>query len=96
MVLVVEGMSKPLHYDDIEPDAAALLASFMVGTELSENGFVSFLDEDGEDNLIPADKIMLLESVHYEDELDDEAPEKVKAKPAAKRKSARAAKRPAR
>ena len=38
--------------------------------------FVSFTDEDGEDNLLPANKVMLLESIHYEDEFNNETPEK--------------------
>ena len=40
--------------------------------------FVSFTDEDGEANLIPADKVMLLESIRYEDEFEDEVPDKDK------------------
>ena len=75
MTFVMEGMSEPLNYNDIEPDDAALIASVMAGTEDSICNFISFLDEDGEDNVIPADKIMLLESIHYDDELDEELPE---------------------
>jgi hypothetical protein len=75
MTFVIEGMSEPLNYDDIEPADAELIASVMAGTEDRICNFISFLDEDGEDNVIPADKIMLLESIHYDDELDEELPE---------------------
>jgi len=75
MMIVVEGMSKPLSYNDIEPDEAALVASVMAGVESDVCNFVSFTDEDGEDNLIPADKIMLLESIHYDDDFAEEADE---------------------
>jgi len=74
-MIVVEGMSKPLSYNDIEPDEAALVASVMAGVESDVCNFVSFTDEDGEDNLIPADKIMLLESIHYDDDFAEEADE---------------------
>jgi hypothetical protein len=72
MMIIVEGMSKPLYYDDIDPDEAALVASVMAGPDSSVCSFVSFTDEDGEANLIPADKVMLLESIHYEDEFEEE------------------------
>jgi hypothetical protein len=62
MTFVIEGLSEPLNYDDIEADDAALIASVMAGTEDRICNFISFLDEDGEDNVIPADKIMLLET----------------------------------
>lgn len=75
MTFVIEGMSEPLNYNLIEPDDAALIASVMAGTEDRICNFISFLDEDGEDNMIPTDKIMLLESIHYDDELDEELPE---------------------
>jgi hypothetical protein len=72
MMFLIEGMSEPLNYNDIETDDAALVASVMAGAEDRTYNFISFLDEDGEDNVIPADKIMLLESIHYEDGLDEE------------------------
>ncbi len=71
MTIVIEGVSKPLYYDDIDPDDAALVASVMAGADLSVCSFVSFTDEDGEANLIPADKVMLLESIHYENEFEE-------------------------
>jgi hypothetical protein len=78
MMIVVEGMSKPLYYDDIDPADAALVASVIAGPDSSGCNFVSFTDEDGEANLIPADKVMLLESIRYEDEFEDEVPDKDK------------------
>lgn len=75
MTIVIEGMSKPLHYNDIDPDDAALVASVMAGADSSVCSFVSFTDEDGEANLIPADKVMLLESIHYESAFEEDTPE---------------------
>jgi hypothetical protein len=72
MLILIEGMSKPLYYNDIDPDDAALVASVMAGVDCDACTFVSFTDEDGEDNLIPVDRVMLLESIHYEDHLEDE------------------------
>lgn len=76
MMIVIEGVSKPLNYEDIDPEDAALVASVMAAPDSSVCNFVSFTDEDGEANLIPADKVMLLESIHYEDELEEEVTEK--------------------
>jgi hypothetical protein len=78
MIIVIEGVSKPLYYHDIDPDDAALVASVMAAPDSGAYNFVSFTDEDGEANLIPADKIMLLESIHYENEFEDEVPEEDK------------------
>lgn len=75
MMIAIEGMSKPLYYNDSDADDAALIASVMAGTDSSACSFVSFTDEDGEANLIPADRVMLLESVHYDDEYDEEVGE---------------------
>lgn len=72
MMIVIEGVSKPLYYNDIDPDDAALVASVMAGVDSGVCSFVSFTDEDGEANLIPADKVMLLESIHYEAELGEQ------------------------
>ena len=77
MMILIDGMSKPLYYNDIDPDEAALVASVMAGVDDGPCNFVSFLDEDGEDNLIPVDKVMLLESIHYEDDLEDEISDEV-------------------
>ena len=79
MVIVMEGMGKPLYYHDIDPDDAALVASVMDGVDSSTSTFVSFTDEDGEANLIPADKVMLLESIHYQGESEEELPEEIEA-----------------
>jgi hypothetical protein len=68
LMIVIEGMSRPLYYNDIDSDDAALVASVVAGANLDAYSFVSFTDEDGEPNVIPADKVMLLESIHYEDE----------------------------
>ena len=77
MMILIDGMSKPLYYNDIDPDEASLVASVMAGVDDGPCNFVSFLDEDGEDNLIPVDKVMLLESIHYEDDLEDEISDEV-------------------
>jgi hypothetical protein len=76
MKIIIEGMSKPLYYNDIDPDDAALVASVMAEADLSVCNFVSFTDEDGEANLIPADRVMLLESINYENEFEEDVPEK--------------------
>jgi hypothetical protein len=44
----------------------------MAGADSSVCTFVSFTDEDGEAKLIPVDKVMLLASIHYDDELEEE------------------------
>jgi hypothetical protein len=75
MTFVIEGMSEPLNYNDIEPDDAALIASNMAAPEDQICNFISFLDEDGEDNLIPVDRVMLLDTIHYDDEFDEELAE---------------------
>jgi hypothetical protein len=75
MMIVMEGMNEPLCYNDIDPEDAALVASVMAGVDSEESSFVSFTDEDGEPNLVAADKIMLLESLHYDVELEEEVPE---------------------
>ena len=54
MMIVMEGMGKPLYYSDIDPNDAALLASVMARPDPNICDFVSFTDEDGEDNLLPA------------------------------------------
>jgi hypothetical protein len=72
MMIVIEGMSKPLCYNDIDPDDAALVASVVAGADSDAYSFVSFTDEDGEPNIIPADKVMLLESIHYENESEED------------------------
>lgn len=72
MMIVIEGMREPLLYNDIDPEDVALVASVMTGPDSSTCNFVSFTDEDGEDNLIPVNKIMLLESIHYEDDFDED------------------------
>ena len=71
MMIVLEGMTEPLYYNDIDPDDAALVASVMAGVDSDTCNFVSFIDEDGEDNMIPVDRVMLLDSIHYEDEFDE-------------------------
>src|ERR1051325_1152832 len=48
MLLVIEGMRKPLSYNDIDPDDAALVASVMAGADSDAYSFVSFTDEDEE------------------------------------------------
>jgi hypothetical protein len=75
MIIAIEGMSKPLYYNDIDAADAALIASVMAESDESACSFVSFTDEDGEANFIPADRVMLLESVHYDDEYDEEVGE---------------------
>ena len=75
MMIAIEGMSKPLYYNDIDAADAALIASIMAGLDSSDCSFVSFTDEDGEANLIPGDRVMLLERVHYDDEYDEEMEE---------------------
>lgn len=75
MMIVIEGMSKPLYYNEIDAADAALIASVMAEGDESPCSFVSFTDEDGEGNLIPADRVMLLESLHYDDEHDEEVAE---------------------
>ncbi|MFN2514246.1 MAG: hypothetical protein ABR568_22890 [Pyrinomonadaceae bacterium] len=42
MIIVIEGMSKPLYYNDIGPEDAALVASVMAGVDSSACNFVSF------------------------------------------------------
>jgi hypothetical protein len=76
MMIVMEGVSEPLYYNDIDPDDAALVASVLAGPDSGVCNFVSFTDEDGEANLIPTDKVMLLESIHNENEFEEEVPEK--------------------
>ena len=80
MMIVIEGVSTPLYYNDIDPEDAALVTSVMAGADSGVCNFVSFTDEDGEANLIPADKVMLLESIHYEDELEEELPDEGEGK----------------
>jgi hypothetical protein len=75
MMILMEGMKEPLNYNDIDPEDAALVASVMAGIDSEECTFVSFTDEDGEPNVIAADKIMLLESLHYDDDLEEEVAE---------------------
>ena len=75
MMIVIEGMSKPLYYNDIDAADAALIASVMAESDESTCRFVSFTDEDGEANFIPADRVMLLERVPYDDEYDEEVGE---------------------
>jgi hypothetical protein len=81
----MEGVGKPLYYNDIDPADAALVASVMVGVDSSAPTFVSFTDEDGEANLIPVDKVMLLESLRYEDDFEEEMPEQVEAESPSKK-----------
>ncbi len=75
MMIAIEGMTKPLYYNDIDADDAGLIASAIAGVDSSACSFVSFTDEDGEANPIPVDRVMLLESVHYDDEYDEEVEE---------------------
>jgi hypothetical protein len=96
MVIVMEGMREPLTYYDIEPDDAALVASFVAGVGLGATGFVAFTDEDGEDNLIYAEKVMLLDTLHYQDEFDEESPEGAEALARRKKPKAARARKPSR
>lgn len=95
MIIVMEGMRKPLTYLDIDPEDAALVASLVAAAGLDYVGFVSFTDEDGEENLIPADKVMLLDTLHYEDEFNEESPEGVEVPPPSKKSRAARARKPA-
>jgi hypothetical protein len=103
MIIIMEGMREPLEYLDIEPEDAALIASLVADIGLDEIGFASFVDEDGEDNLIAIDSVMLLDTLHYEDEFDEEdgaeldenPPAEVEPQPRRRKPRAARAKKPA-
>ena len=94
MIIAIDGMKEPLEYHDIDPEDAGLVASVMAFPGSGETEFVAFTDQDGEMNLIPADKVMFLESIHYEDEVVEEVPETAEARRPAKKLRAARAKKP--
>lgn len=96
MLIVMDGMKEPLTYYDIEPNGAALVASLVAGIGLGVSGFASFVDQDGEDNLFAVEKVMLLDTLHYEDEFDDELPEETEVQPRRKKPEAARARKPSR
>lgn len=85
MMIIIDGMTEPLYYNDIESDEALHVASVMVGVDSDSCEFVSFTDEDGEVNLIRADKVMLLERSHYKNEFEEDLPQLSQTQSAATR-----------
>src|SRR6266545_4970780 len=67
----VEDLRRCLRRPKGRSRRLAVARPVMAGADLSVCSFVSFTDEDGEANLIPADKVMLLESIHYENEFEE-------------------------
>lgn len=92
LIVAVDGLSKPLVYNDIDPDDAGLAGAIFADCDLQPDSFFLIIDEDGEENLIPAGSIMLMESLHYEDEIAAEIAELEKQSKKAKPKAVRAKK----
>jgi hypothetical protein len=50
--LLIDGMPEPLEYVDTDGNEIALIATTLEGIEPGEERFISFTDDDGEENLI--------------------------------------------
>lgn len=65
LVLIIDGISEPLNYDDAHVEELDLIASILQGVEPDEDAFVGFTNDDGERDFVNINNIMLMESVEY-------------------------------
>jgi hypothetical protein len=63
--LLIDGISEPQEYVDTDENEIALIATTLEGIEPGEERFISFTDDDGEENLIKARTIIIMESIPY-------------------------------
>jgi hypothetical protein len=71
--LILDGLPEPLDYAGVDASEIAGIATALEGTQPGEEKFISFRDEDREENLINARTIIVMGSIPYaEDSEEDE------------------------
>jgi hypothetical protein len=90
LIMYVDGISEPLLNMEIDPDDVNMMTSILEAGGDEADEFVTFIDQDGERNWLMAGSIMLMDSIEYREEIEEETASSTKKE--ARRKARRASK----